>query len=287
MDESPSPFIGLVKQGARVIWSSPMLLLSAWTALIGAWGLSLAVAVLAAAPWVPGARRGLLVASLSVAAGVLAGPSALRAYSSWHEGAAERALSRTGADLPLRDCAVIYGLNVVMGVGGFALGLPEVGAETLLLFLPGDGERRWDSDFAMASPRVRDEVARLGEELAASTRTEARSSVAWRTYWAPDDSPRVSLALNGPLRLEARKTSDGLAVTGRVDVRYPERSRFRIGRVAGVDLEIEEGLFYDLQERGWLHPYEARFTWTVTEESLADPPRRGWRERALLGLLGR
>jgi len=182
-----------------------------------------------------------------------------------------------GGGLRTGDRVRVAGLNLAMGLGGLAVGYREVAAETLWLFFPGEPKRVWHSDFAMGSPRVRRALRELLEE--ARRRGEGRThlqlpprGIAWSPGDLERDSPRVALALNSPLRLEATayRQAGGwrLEVRGRVAVRYPRRSRTLLGRLFDQELVIEEGLFADLQHAGWLHPFEAVWCWSVTE---ADP----------------
>ena len=168
----------------------------------------------------------------------------------------------------------VAALNLAMGLGGLLLGYPEAACETLWLFVPGSPVREWRSDFAMGSPlvrqRVRDMLAearrrgRPGESVKLSRRT-----VAWTAEALARDSPRVALALNSPLELEAvahpRGSGWRLELQGRAAVRYPARSRVSLGRVFGQPLVLEEGLFAALQNAGWLHPYTAVWSWSVEE----------------------
>ena len=54
----------------------------------------------------------------------------------------------------------------------------------------------------------------------------------------------------------------------------------------GQRLFLEEGLFWVLQERGWLHPYRAVWRWSVAADDPRldelDEPVRDLRERVLL-----
>jgi hypothetical protein len=119
----------------------------------------------------------------------------------------------------------------------------------------------------------------------------APRSIAWSKRELEQDSKRVALALNSPLRLEAtahrQRGGWRLEIRGRAAARYPRRNRILLGRPFGRELAIEEGLFAALQDAGWLHPYEAVWSWCVEE---GDPrlmnlstPERGWLERLLLG----
>lgn len=185
-----------------------------------------------------------------------------------------------------RDLAAIWGLNLGMAAGGFAVGFPEVACETLLLATPGPEVRDFHGDFAMRSPRVRRAVAAMAADVRAG-RAPARRRVDWPSYAEPDESLRVALALNAPLYLDGAVTDDGrLAVLGSAEIAYPRRARLRFGRLLGRELVLDEGLFWVLQERGWFDVYVARWHWTV---ALDDPgledtrPRHTWFERVVFG----
>jgi hypothetical protein len=166
-------------------------------------------------------------------------------------------------------------LNLAMGLGGYALGYPEVASETLWMFVPGPRERTWRGDFAMESPLVRENVRAMLEEArrqgkAKGPVTLSKRRVLWTKRHQGRDSLRVALALNSPLWLEAVAYPEDkgwrLEIQGRAAVRYPSRSRTPLGRLFGQPLVIEEGLFAALQEAGWLHPYVAVWSWTVEAE---------------------
>ncbi|WNG45963.1 hypothetical protein F0U60_18960 [Archangium minus] len=165
-------------------------------------------------------------------------------------------------------------LNLAMGLGGYALGYPEVASETLWMFVPGPPVREWRGDFAMESSLVRQSIRDMLEEARRQGRTEApvklsRRRVLWTKRDLGRDSLRVALALNSPLYLDAvaYPQNEGwrLEIQGRAAVRYPSRNRVPLGRLFGQPLVIEEGLFAALQVAGWLHPYEAVWRWTVEE----------------------
>jgi hypothetical protein len=145
--------------------------------------------------------------------------------------------------------SAVYLLAAGLVVGGYPL-YPAAAKEQFHLLFPGPKVREWESDFAMESPKVAAAVAELG-----------RAARAGDT--APDPA-EVFYALN-PLTLEARAARDEkggyLAVTGTVPVRYPRRSRTALIKLFGRSFCVEEGLFWMLQESGWLHPYSARWRW--------------------------
>lgn len=169
----------------------------------------------------------------------------------------------------------VASLNLLMAGGGLAIGYPEVALETVLLFVPNGGERRWRSDFAMESPMVRLAVEDMASRSARHLRGDGPVAlvphvIAWSRAAVVTDSPRVALALNSPLRLSgtARCINGAfrVSVEGRAAARYPPRSRTHLGRFLGHELIIEEGLFAHLQTQGWFHPYTAIYVWEVERD---------------------
>lgn len=171
--------------------------------------------------------------------------------------------------LTFDDKLAIYGSNIAMGLGGYLVGMPEAAKETLLLCIPGVEERRWTSDFAMKSKKVRDTLSNFASRLESlpSGRDEAdmeETKIAWKGYFG--DSRRVALALNA-FRLSAKAYREGnrwrIECSGWVPVRYPERSWTHLFTVKGVQFYVEEGLFWALQQEGWLFPYRAFWSWII------------------------
>jgi hypothetical protein len=101
------------------------------------------------------------------------------------------------------------------------------------------------------------------------------------------DSLRVALALNSPLELTGSVRRDGdsswLDLIARARIEYPRRAVLRLFSFEGRPITLDEGLFWVLQQDGWLHPYTAEWTWSVRSD---DPrlnelatPVRSWREQ--------
>lgn len=165
----------------------------------------------------------------------------------------------------------IYGLNIVMGAVGFPL-YPEAARATLLMMLdPGPLTRRvFYSDFGLGSYKVkaslRDFAAGLRPDDTVSVRSHGPVGIRWdkSDYRLTDPEARYALALN-QTRLEARAERRGerwlIDVRHEMEVRYPESVYVTL--VARPRLRIEEGLFWVLQNHGWLHPYTAEYRFTV------------------------
>ena len=172
----------------------------------------------------------------------------------------------------------VYGLNVIIGLGGFAAGFPEVAKETIYLTLQGPSTRTWHSDFAMRSPKVRAEIRKLIEFAENQGKDEdlvtlPMTRITWSQYSMNSDSARVALALNSPLEVIGTAHREGthwrLELVGRARAEYPRRSILLLFSLDGKRVELDEGLFWVLQESGWLHPYIAEWRWSV----LSNDPR--------------
>lgn len=159
--------------------------------------------------------------------------------------------------LPVYDKVVVYTAHATMVAGGFVWGYREVAQEAFYLHVPGPGERTWRSDFPSASPRVQKHVQTLRDRIMGGQRS-AQVRVTWAGY-APE-SQRFGLALNA-LDLTARRDGDSIVYTGVVECSYPEQAALSVTLVEGVTLTLEEGLYRALERSGWLHPYDARWTW--------------------------
>jgi hypothetical protein len=198
--------------------------------------------------------------------------------------------------LSTRDLAAIWTLNLVMAAGGWLAGFPEAAGETAGLVFRGPDERVHRSDMAMRSPTVRRAVAR-GFAAAAASGSEDLGLPAQRIVFMYDpdrESLRAALALN-PLLLAGRVVRAGQGwradLQATVQVAYPRRAVLRLRDVRGRSLVIDEGLFWALQQRGWLHPYVATWQWSVwsNDPRLADlerPIRVAW-ERLVGSILFR
>lgn len=201
-------------------------------------------------------------------------PVALLELSSFMQRATDEISTEGARALSSRERIGVFGLNLGMGAAGWCLGQREVAVSTWALALPGPATRQRDGTFLLNDPRVR----RTARALASG---ESRT-IAWTSYFSADVSPSVSLAANCPLVLQRR----GDEVFGRCDVRYPRTAKLRLGQLAGEPVYIDEGVFWVLQEAGWLHPYEV--TWQLPP--LDDPAYDGdevrlrLAERLLLGM---
>jgi len=174
----------------------------------------------------------------------------------------------------LQDKVAIYGLNIVMAGGGYIVGFPEVATETLLLTIPGKQTIEMHSDFAMRSPKVKRAILSMSRSLDSVPESVNHVNLGTKKiYWASDkdiweDSVRVGLATN-PLTLKVSAERGGnddwtLNCTGIVSVKYPRGGRVvLVPNIRGKDLVMSEGLFWALQQEGWLFPYKMHWKWSV------------------------
>jgi len=192
--------------------------------------------------------------------------------------------------LSTRDLAATWTLHLAMAAGGWLAGFPEAAGETAGLVFRGSPERVHRSDMPMRSPTVRRAVARAFAAAAASGSQDVALPAQRIVFvYDPDrESLRAALALN-PLLLVGRVVKPGQGwradLQATVQVAYPRRAVLRLGEVRGRSLVIDEGLFWALQQRGWLHPYLATCQWSVrsNDSRLADleQPIRGAWERVV------
>ncbi|MBN1899202.1 MAG: hypothetical protein JW827_10515 [Spirochaetes bacterium] len=169
-----------------------------------------------------------------------------------------------------KDKIGIYGLNILMGAAGCFF-YPEVSKETLLLMFPHgkDKKRVFRSDFALRSKKVTGELKRFIESLE-SARPEKMTYGPKKILWNPEayqafnDEARVALALN-MVRLKAfavkQEKKYKIKVELKVKCAYPRSSYVTL--IKEPELKIEEGLFWVLQEAGWLFPYTAIWQFEV------------------------
>lgn len=171
----------------------------------------------------------------------------------------------------LRDRIGIYGLNIVMGVVGYPI-YPEAAKETMLMVLrPGPHARRvFYSDFALGSrkvrARLRDFAVSLQSGDTASSRTYGPAEIEWNhsDYKLTETEARYALALNQTMltaKAERRGQHWLIDVSDAMQVRYAESAYVTL--VGRPRLRVEEGLFWVLQNCGWLHPYTAEYRFQV------------------------
>jgi hypothetical protein len=167
----------------------------------------------------------------------------------------------------LVDKAGIYGLNIVMA--GVAAPLyPEAARATFLLCFPPENKERvrvYHSEFGFGSARLRGVLRGFVQGLATDT-----ASFYKRIEWSPEDyrltnpEARYALALNQS-EFRARAKREGgrwrIDITHVTGIAYPKDALVPL--ITRPKLSMEEGLFWVLQQCGWLHPYNAEWRFTV------------------------
>jgi hypothetical protein len=177
----------------------------------------------------------------------------------------------------MQDRVGVYGLNIVMGVVGYPF-YPEASKETMLMmFEPGPSARRvFHSDFGLGSYKIRAPLRDFATRLQRGDSTFSSSYGPVRVEWLRSDyrltepEARYALALN-QTKLTARAERRGerwlIDVRHEMEVKYPES--ISVTLVGRPRLRVEEGLFWVLQNCGWLHPYTAEYRFSV----YSDDPR--------------
>jgi len=147
----------------------------------------------------------------------------------------------------------IYTAYVLMNALGAPL-YPEIAKEASLMLLPSskDKEMTFESDFFLKSEFIQNKLDNYSEPI--------------RLAWSPDSyvlgnsEARIALALNtGTLYIEDGKAKVSVPCT------WPKQSDYRdpswttpLVSVPGLlDIRVQEGLFWVLEQEGWIHPYTA------------------------------
>ena len=147
----------------------------------------------------------------------------------------------------------IYTAYLLMNALGAPL-YPEIAKEASLMLLPSskDKEMTFESDFFLKSEFIQNKLDNYSEPV--------------RLAWSPDSyvlgnsEARIALALNtGTLYIEDGKAKVSVPCT------WPKQSDYRdpswttpLVSVPGLlDIRVQEGLFWVLEQEGWIHPYTA------------------------------
>jgi hypothetical protein len=165
----------------------------------------------------------------------------------------------------LRDKLGIYGLNVIMGAVAYPF-YPETSKETLMMVFksPPNSKRTFESDFALGSARVRNVLEGFLENLETNheEKEQFKKQISWpiEEYRFGNKEARYALALNpADISILAMKQNSSWVIEVRLQVRceYPKNSYVTL--ISKPELKMEEGLFWVLQQSGWLHPYIAEY----------------------------
>jgi len=174
------------------------------------------------------------------------------------------------ADFFLRDKIGIYGLNVIIGAVAYPL-YPEAARETLfMIFKKPNGIRIFESDFALGSVKIRKVLESFRENLEThpGDKAEFKKQVFWplSDYAFGNEESRYALALN-PVDVSIlaikRNSRWDMEVHLQVRCAYPRNSYVTL--MTKPELKMEEGLFWILQQAGWLHPYLAEYHFHLKE----------------------
>jgi len=147
----------------------------------------------------------------------------------------------------------IYAAYVLMNVLGAAL-YPEIAKEGLYMLLPSSKgeEMAFESDFFLDSRFIQNALDNYSGPV----------RLAWPSsdYLLGNPEARTALALNtGTLYIEDGKVKVSVPCT------WPKQSDYRdhswatpLVRIPGLpEIRVQEGLFWVLEQEGWIHPYTA------------------------------
>ena len=201
--------------------------------------------------------------------------------------------------LDLRDSLGIYGLHLMVATTQGLIGQPHAAREGWALCWPGGKKRHRQSDFPMRSPRVRQALVSIIADLERHHPTDNQVELqARKIRWDYRDGvhPELpfTLPVRGPLELGGGAERSGavwtlfLTATGEVVHPSPSQRQRRTGRGQAPPL-FDEGLFWALQQKQWLHPYMGRWSWITSSadprlEATTEPlysPQERWLVRAL------
>ena len=139
----------------------------------------------------------------------------------------------------------IYTAYVLMNALGAPL-YPEIAKEASLMLLPSSKgkEMTFESDFFLESRFIQNALDNYSEPV----------RLAWppNSYGLGNAETRIALALNtGTLHVE-----DGRAKVS-VPCTWPKQSLVNVGLPGLLDIRVQEGLFWILEQEGWIYPYTA------------------------------
>ena len=139
----------------------------------------------------------------------------------------------------------IYTAYVLMNVLGAPL-YPEIAKEASLMLLPSSEgqEMTFESDFFLESKFIQNKLDNYSEPV----------RLAWppNSYGLGNAETRIALALNtGTLHVEDGKAKVSVPCT------WPKQSLVNVGLPGLLDIRVQEGLFWVLEQEGWIYPYTA------------------------------
>ena len=139
----------------------------------------------------------------------------------------------------------IYTAYVLMNVLGAPL-YPEIAKEASLMLLPSSEgqEMTFESDFSLESRFIQNALDNYSEPV----------RLAWppNSYGLGNAETRIALALNtGTFHVEDGKAKVSAPCT------WPKQSLVNVGLPGPLDIRVQEGLFWVLEQEGWIYPYTA------------------------------
>lgn len=172
-----------------------------------------------------------------------------------------------------RDKIGIYGLNLMMGISAYPI-YPEISKETLMMVLPApeNGVRSFKSDFAINSEKIRNTIKEFNKKLMSAKSggdVKFKKRIFWNAsnYCLGQKESRYALALNpSDVTITASKRDSvwSIDISLKVNCSYPRKSYVTL--LSKPELKVEEGLFWVLQQAGWLFPYTAEWEFTINSD---------------------
>jgi len=195
-------------------------------------------------------------------------------YTMWQGHIVHKINKRGPQSLNILEKASIYSFAGVMAAAGLFHGYPEVAKEQAYMMWSGENKRTFKSDFAMQAPEIRHEAIKFAKRV----QSKKNKTLVMRPRHVKlkyGKTPyRVILAINPPImsaKATYNKDKGDWEITYRVKVpvKYSKKYRNRIPTVAG-NIVIHQKIFWALQRTGWLHSYDAEWTWTVMSKELLN-----------------
>lgn len=155
---------------------------------------------------------------------------------------------KSGKDLNLYECCTVYSIHIGIWSMGWPMS-PEAAKECFLLHFP----QKDTVDFKRCrfdSPKLRAAIAALeGAPVGSSIRLSWRAK---ECYSVKSKERRIAIAVN-PCTVSKVAEGKYQLIS---EMEYPEFSKtpFNLGLFT---IELEEGLFRHLQDRGWLNRFVA------------------------------
>jgi len=161
--------------------------------------------------------------------------------------ALQNKISHNG-DLTTREKMGVYGCLIMVTVFDFVL-FPEAAKENFCLFFPNDQKQKvFFSNSFLESPSIQKAI-----------QTQQKGYVVWNRWNFRLDEVRYALAFN-PCKIYTAERQGYREVVLTTEFGYRENhvTIHATNFLRGIfTFRVDEGLFYYLQERGWLHPYKA------------------------------